>query len=91
LIYTNFKSKNIIEYCGTYFGTHHGGLKSMLANPTYLQLDDSVFDDENCNQYQVDEVDIIDIGGLATTNEDNHCDNVDVPKGLSTPMDQALA
>lgn len=63
----------------------------MLANPTYLQLDDSVFDDENCNQYQVDEVDIIDIGGLATTNEDDHCDNVDVPKGLSTPMDQALA
>jgi len=54
-------------------------------------LDDSVFNDENCNQYQVDEVDIIDIGGLATMNEDDHCDNVDVPKGLSTPMDQALA
>jgi hypothetical protein len=87
LICTDFTSENIIEYCGTYFGTHHGGLKSMFANPTYLQLDDGVCDDENYNQDRVDEVSIIDIGGLVTTNEDGHCDNVDVPKGLSTPMD----
>jgi len=53
-------------------------------------LDDGVFDDENCNQDRVDEINIVDIGGLATTNEDGHCDNVDVPKGLSTPVDRAL-
>jgi hypothetical protein len=62
----------------------------MFVNPTYLQLDDGVFDDENCNQDWVDEVNIVDIGGLVTMNEDGHCDNVDVPKGLSAPVDRAL-
>ncbi len=63
----------------------------MFADPTYLQLDDGVFDDENCNQDWVDEVSIVDTGGLATTNENGHCDNVDVPKSLFAPMDQTLA
>ncbi len=63
----------------------------MFVGPTYLQLDDGVFDDENCNQDLIDEVSIVDIGGLATMNEDDHCDNVDVPKGLFVPMDRTLA
>jgi hypothetical protein len=56
--------ENIIEYCGMYYGTHHGGLKCMFANPTYLQFDDGASDDEDYNQELVDEVDIVDIGGL---------------------------
>jgi len=40
---TNFTVENIIEYCGTYYGTHHGDLKCMFVKPTYLQLDDGVF------------------------------------------------
>ncbi|CAK9855775.1 unnamed protein product [Sphagnum jensenii] len=56
--------ENIIEYCGMYYGTHHGGLKCMFANPTYLQFDDGASDDEDYNQDLVDEVDIVDIGGL---------------------------
>jgi hypothetical protein len=37
----------------------------MFADLAYLQLDDGVFDDEDCNQDQVDEVGIVDIiGGL---------------------------
>ncbi len=59
-------TKNIIEYCGTYYGTHHGGLKCMFVDSTYLQLDDGAFDDGNCNQDPVDEVGIIDIGGFTT-------------------------
>jgi hypothetical protein len=51
----------------------------MFIDPTCLQLDDGVFDDENCNQDWVNEVNIVDIGGLATTNEDGYCDNVNVP------------
>jgi hypothetical protein len=57
-------TKNIIEYCGTYYGTHYGGLKCMFANPSYLQLDDGAFDNENYNQDLVNEVNIIDIAGL---------------------------
>jgi hypothetical protein len=42
--------ENIIEYCGMYYGTHHGGLKCMFVNPTYLQYDDGASDDEDYNQ-----------------------------------------
>jgi hypothetical protein len=41
--------ENIIEYYGTYFGTHHGGLKCMFVDLTYLQLDDGALDDEDYN------------------------------------------
>jgi hypothetical protein len=44
----------------------------------------------DCNENQVDEVDIINIGGLATMDEDGCCDNVDVPKGLSSPMNRTF-
>jgi hypothetical protein len=33
---------------------------------------------------------LLTLGGFATTYEDHHCDNVNVTKGSSTPMDQAL-
>jgi hypothetical protein len=70
-----------------YYGTHRGSLKCMFDDSTYLQLDDGVSDDEVCNQDSVNEVSIIDIGGLMTMDEDNFLDNVDVLEGSSTPMD----
>ncbi len=90
LICINLTTKNIIEYYDTYFGIHCDGLKSMFANQSYLQLDDGVSNDDNYNQNHVDEINIVDIEGFATTYEDGRCDNVNVPKGSSTPMDQAL-
>jgi len=87
---TNLTTKNIIEYYSTYYGTHCGGLKCMFANSTYLQLDDGVFEDEDCNQDLVDEVGIVDIGGFTTMDEDNCFDNVDVSKGSFAPMDRTL-
>jgi hypothetical protein len=59
----------------------------MFADLAYLQLDDGASDDENYKQDLVDEVNIIDIGGLTTMDENNCFDNVDVPEGSSTPMD----
>jgi hypothetical protein len=44
---------------------------------------------EDCNPNLVNEVNIVDIGGLMTMHEDSYFDNVDV-EGSSTPMDQAL-
>jgi hypothetical protein len=82
---------NIIEYCNTYYGTHCGGLKCMFVDPTYLQLNDGAFDDENCNQDPVDEVHIVDIGRFTTMDEDSCFDNVDVLEGSFTPMDRAGA
>jgi hypothetical protein len=62
----------------------------MFANPSYLQLDDGAFDNEDYNQDPVNEVNIIDIGGLPPWMRIIVFDNVDVSKGSSTPMDQAL-
>jgi hypothetical protein len=78
---------NIIEYYNTYYGTHCGGLKCMFTNLTYLRLNDGVFNDEDCNQDLVNEVNIINIGGFTTMDEDNYFDNVDVVEGSSAPMD----
>jgi hypothetical protein len=47
-----------------YYGTHHGGLKCMFVDLTYLQLDDGAFDNEDYTQDLVYEVDIVDIGGV---------------------------
>jgi hypothetical protein len=63
LMCLNLTLENIIEYCGTYRGIHYGGLKCTFVDSTYLQLDDGAFDDEDGNQNQINEVDIIDIGG----------------------------
>jgi len=54
-------------------------------------LDDGAFDDEDCNQDPVDEVGIVDIGGLTVMDENSCFDNVNVLEGSSTPMDRALA
>jgi hypothetical protein len=60
----DFTTKNIIEYYGMYYGTHCGGLKCMFVYSTFLQLDDGVSNDEDYNQDSVDEVNIVDLGGL---------------------------
>jgi len=36
LMCIDLTTKNIIEYCSTYYGTHCGGLKCMFIDPTYL-------------------------------------------------------
>ncbi len=90
LMCTDLTTKNIIEYCNTYYGTHHGGLKCMFVDLAYLQLDDRASNDEDYNQDLVDVVGVVDIGGLMAMDEDNCLDNVNVPKGSSTPMDRAL-
>jgi hypothetical protein len=38
----------------------------MFANLTYLQFDDGVSNGVDCNEDQIDEVGIVNIGGLAT-------------------------
>jgi hypothetical protein len=62
----------------------------MFADLTCLQSDDGVADDEDCNQDLVDEVNIIDIGGLTIMDEDSCFDNVDVLEGSFAPMDRTL-
>jgi hypothetical protein len=59
----------------------------MFDDSAYLQLDDGAFDNENCNQDPIDEVDIVDIGGFPTMDEDNCFDNANLLEASFTPMD----
>jgi hypothetical protein len=70
-----------------YYGIHYSGLKCMFVDPTYLQLDNGASDNEYYNQDLVEEVDIVDIRGLTTMDEDNCFDNINVLEASSTPMD----
>jgi len=54
-------------------------------------LDDGASNDEDYNQDPVNEfVNIVNIRGLMAMEEGNCLDNVNVPKGSSTPMDRTL-
>ncbi len=74
-----------------YYGTHYGGLKCMFIDLTYFQLDDGVSNNKDYNQDLVDEVGIIDMGGLMAMDEDSCFDNVNVSEGSLSPMDRTLA
>jgi hypothetical protein len=91
LMCTDLTTKNIIEYYSKYYGTHRGGLKCMFVDLAYLQLDDGAFNDEDCNQDPINEVNIVDIGGFMAMDEDSCFDNVDVLDGSFAPMDRTLA
>jgi hypothetical protein len=62
----------------------------MFADLGYLQLDDGVSNEEDCNQDLVDEVGIVDIGGLRPWIRIIVLKMVDVSEGSSASMDQAL-
>ncbi len=59
----------------------------MFVDLTYLQLDDGVFNNEDCNQDLVDEFGIVDIGVFMAMDEDSCFDNVNVPKGSYAHVD----
>jgi hypothetical protein len=47
---TNLTKENIIQYCGTWYGSDHEGCVAMFANPTYLHIYDNEFDDEKADE-----------------------------------------
>jgi hypothetical protein len=63
----------------------------MFVDLAYLQLDDGVFNNEDCNQDMINEVNIVNIGGFMAMDGDSCFDNVDLLEGSSTPMDRTLA
>ncbi len=48
----NFSKKNIIQYCGTWFGFDHEGFAAMFTEPTYLHIYANKFDDEKVDENQ---------------------------------------
>ncbi len=46
----DFNKENIIQYCGTWYGSDCGGFATMFANPTYLHIYDNESNDEDNNE-----------------------------------------
>jgi hypothetical protein len=63
---TDFTKGNIIQYCGTWYGSNCEGFATMFANPTYLHLNDNESNDEEPNENDIEEPWVVNMGGLLT-------------------------
>jgi hypothetical protein len=64
LICINLTKENIVEYCGTWYGTNHGHFKAMLVGLTsYLWFDEDYYKDLGKDD------NVIDISSLTTMSD----------------------
>jgi hypothetical protein len=47
---TKLTKENIIQYCGTWYGSNHGGFAAMFVDLTYLHIYDNESDDEEADE-----------------------------------------
>jgi len=47
---TDLTKKNIIQYCGTWYGSNRGSFVAMIADLTYLHIYDNESDDEEADE-----------------------------------------
>lgn len=92
---TNLVKGNIIEYCGTCYGTNCDGFKTMFMNPTYLQFGDGYLKDEDQNEDHGEKVSAIDIRGFMAMDDNglnNAYESVKIHKleGSFTHIEQTL-
>ncbi len=50
LICIDLIKENIIQYCGTWYGSDRGGFAAMFVNPTYLHIYDNEYNDEEVDE-----------------------------------------
>jgi hypothetical protein len=61
-----FHQKNIIQYCGTWYGSNYGGFVAMFVDPTYLHLYDNKSNNEEPNENDIEEPWVVNMGGFLT-------------------------
>jgi len=91
---TNISQKDITHYCGTWYGSHRGGLGHMFADPRHI-LDDMESNDNDEDEHLEDDDGIMEFDGLMNMEQN------DFPMGAivgsndtinsSTPMERAFA
>ncbi len=92
---TNLTKENIIQYCGTWYGSDHGGFATMFTNLTYLQIYDNESDDEKANEYHSEKPWVVDMCKFMKPNDTSP--NVEKekdhnqPSSSSTPTEKMLA
>jgi hypothetical protein len=91
---TNISQKDITHYCGTWYGSHCGGLGHMFADPQHI-LDDMESNDNDEDEHLEGDDGIMEFDGLMNMEQN------DFPMGAivgsndtinsSTPMERAFA
>jgi hypothetical protein len=79
----DFTKKNIISYCGTWYGFDHGGFVAMFADPTYLHIYDNECDDEKANEDHSEKPWVVDMCELMRLNDTSP--NVEKEKDHNQP------
>jgi hypothetical protein len=91
---TNLIKKNIIQYCGTWYGSDCGGFTAMFVDPTYLHVYDNESNDEEANENHSEKPWVVDMCELMKS--DDSSPNVEKekdhnqPSSSSTPMEKSL-
>ncbi len=90
----NISQEGIIHYCGTWYGSHHGGLGHMFVNPRHIP-DDMESNDDDKDEHLEGDDGIMEFDGFMNMEQN------DLPMGAtvgsndiinsSTPMERALA
>jgi len=86
--------KNIIQYCGTWYGYDCGGFTAMFTNPTYLHIYDNESDDEEADEDHSEKPWVVDMCELmrlddTSPNVENEKDH-NQPSSSSTSMKKTL-
>ncbi len=95
LTFTDLIKENIIQYCGTWYESDHGGFAAMFADPTYLHIYDNEYDDEEVDEYHSENPWVVDMCELMRPNDTSP--NVkkekdhNQPSSSSTSMEKTLA
>ncbi len=95
LTFINFIKKYIIQYCGTCYGYDCGGFVTMFADPTYLHIYNTEFDDEEVDEDHYEKPWVVDMCKLMrlddTSPNANKEKDHNQPSSSSTPMEKTFA
>ncbi len=88
---SNLTNDDIVNYCGMWYGSNHGGLNAMFMDLKYLQVHDGSSKDEGYEEDIIDGAYVVDIGGFLDIDDNSlfSFDGVhnDEHESSSTPMD----
>ncbi len=80
---TDPTKENIIQYCGTWYGSDCGGFTAMFVDHTYLHIYDNEFDDEEADENHFEKPWVVDMCELMRP--DDTSPNVEKEKDHNQP------
>jgi hypothetical protein len=86
---TDFTRKNIIQYCGRWYGFDCGGFATMFVDVTYLHIYDNESNDEEADEYHFEKPWVVDMCELMRL--DDISPNVEKEKDHNQPSSSSTS